>query len=315
MRHRKGKQRRKGWLRAAALLLTVCLLAGGLPAGGRAAAASEVLQHGVLQQENAAAYEIFLADFLSQDPRLRSDLSLEMLHRRLNTAMDEEEGFRESADAYLFLTDAGSLVFDSRQELYKQILLEILCKQAAGGDTLEKTRESLEIWRDTILEYAVMALDYGPDVLSSDGALRQVLAAANPQELQNAFLASTVYGVVQEQGKAGSLEAILQELGLGGRANREALEACLTKIDDAAYASGRTLRRAVEQTAGEFRLSGGGDGLFLGNGLRRRAVRQSASLRHAEHARVYGEDGHVSGAFRAPGGHAGISRADVPPDG
>ena len=144
MRHRKGKQRRKGWLRAAALLLTVCLLAGGLPAGGRAAAASEVLQHevlqhGVLQQENAAAYEIFLADFLSQDPRLRSDLSLEMLHRRLNTAMDEEEGFRESADAYLFLTDAGSLVFDSRQELYKQILLEILCKQAAGGDTLEKT--------------------------------------------------------------------------------------------------------------------------------------------------------------------------------
>lgn len=198
MRHRKGKQRRKGWLRAAALLLTVCLLAGGLPAGGRAAAASEVLQHEVLQQENAAAYEIFLADFLSQDPRLRSDLSLEMLHRRLNTAMDEEEGFRESADAYLFLTDAGSLVFDSRQELYKQILLEILCKQAASGDTLEKTRESLEIWRDTILEYAVMALDYGPDVLSSDGTLRQVLAAASPQELQNAFLASTVYGVVQE---------------------------------------------------------------------------------------------------------------------
>ena len=96
MRHRKGKQRRKGWLRAAALLLTVCLLAGGLPAGGRAAAASEVLQHGVLQQENAAAYEIFLADFLSQDPRLRSDLSLEMLHRRLNTAMDEEEGFRQT---------------------------------------------------------------------------------------------------------------------------------------------------------------------------------------------------------------------------
>lgn len=271
MRHRKGKQRRKGWLRAAALLLTVCLLAGGLPAGGRAAAASEVLQHevlqhGVLQQENAAAYEIFLADFLSQDPRLRSDLSLEMLHRRLNTAMDEEEGFRESADAYLFLTDAGSLVFDSRQELYKQILLEILCKQAAGGDTLEKTRESLEIWRDTILEYAVMALDYGPDVLSSDGTLRQVLAAAGPQELQNAFLASTVYGVVQEQGKAGSLEAILQELGLGGRANREALEACLTKIDDAAYASGRTLRRAVEQTAGEFRLSGGGGSAASGAG-------------------------------------------------
>ena len=45
-----------------------------------------------------------------------------------------------------------------------------------------------------------------------DGTLRQVLAAAGPQELQNAFLASTVYGVVQEQGKAGSLEAILQEL-------------------------------------------------------------------------------------------------------
>ena len=68
MRHRKGKQRRKGWLRAAALLLTVCLLAGGLPAGGRAAAASEVLQHEVLQQENAAAYEIFWRIFCRRIP-------------------------------------------------------------------------------------------------------------------------------------------------------------------------------------------------------------------------------------------------------
>lgn len=266
IRHRQRNRSRKGWLRTAALLLAVCLLAGSFPAQGLTAAASAVQQHEVLQQEDAAAYEMFLADFLSQDPRLRSDLSLEMLHRRLNTAMDEEEGFRESADAYLFLTDGGSLVFDSRQELYKQILLEILCKQAASGDTLEKTRESCGMWRDTILEYAVMALDYGPDVLRSDGALRQVLAAASPQELQNAFLASTVYGVVQEQGKAGSLESILQELGLGGRANREALEACLSRIDDAAYANGRTLRRAVEQTAGEFRLSGGGGSAASGAG-------------------------------------------------
>ena len=158
MKHRKrlrGRIRRAA-LRLGAVFLTVCLLAGGIPAAGLAAAA--------LEKEDAAAYEIFVADFLSQDPRLRSDLSLEMLHRRLNTAMDEEWGFRESADAYLFLTDAGSLVFDSRQELYKQILLEILCRQAASGDTLEKARESCGTWRDTILEYAAMALDYGPDV-------------------------------------------------------------------------------------------------------------------------------------------------------
>ena len=37
----------------------------------------------------------------------------------------------------------------------------------AGLTGMEKTRESLEIWRDTILEYAVMALDYGPDVRST----------------------------------------------------------------------------------------------------------------------------------------------------
>ena len=173
---------------------------------------------------------------------------------------------RESADAYLFLTDGGSLVFENRQELYKQILLEILCRQAASGDTLEKTRESCAVWRDTILEYAVMALDYGPDVLGSEGTLRQVLAAASPAELQNAFLASTVYGVVQEQGKAGSLEEILIDLGLGGRANQEALETCLSKIDDAAYASGKTLRRAVEKTAGGFRLSGSGGSAASGAG-------------------------------------------------
>lgn len=260
MKHRKrlrGRIRRAA-LRLGAVFLTVCLLAGGIPAAGLAAAA--------LEKEDAAAYEIFVADFLSQDPRLRSDLSLEMLHRRLNTAMDEEEGFRESADAYLFLTDGGSLIFDNRQELYKQILLEILCRQAAGGDTLEKARESCEMWRDTILEYAVMALDYGPDVLGSEGTLRQALASASAGELKNAFLASTVYGVVQEQGKAGSLEVILSELGLSGRANREALQACLSKIDDAAYASGRTLRRAVEQTAGEFRLSGSGGPAASGAG-------------------------------------------------
>lgn len=260
MKHRKrlrGRIRRAA-LRLGAVFLTVCLLAGGIPAAGLAAAA--------LEKEDAAAYEIFVADFLSQDPRLRSDLSLEMLHRRLNTAMDEEWGFRESADAYLFLTDGGSLIFDNRQELYKQILLEILCRQAAGGDTLEKARESCEMWRDTILEYAVMALDYGPDVLGSEGTLRQALASASAGELKNAFLASTVYGVVQEQGKAGSLEVILSELGLSGRANREALQACLSKIDDAAYASGRTLRRAVEQTAGEFRLSGSGGPAASGAG-------------------------------------------------
>lgn len=253
----------KRWaaVRMGALLLTVCLLAGSIPANGLTAAAAAVLE-----KEDAAAYEIYLADFLSQEPRLGSDLSLDMLHRRLNTAMDEESGFRESADAYLFLTDGGSLVFNSRQELYKQILLEILCRQAASGDTLEKARESCGTWRDTILEYAAMALDYGPDVLGSEGALRQMLASASVAELQNAFLASTVYGVVQEQGKTGSLEGILQDLGLNGRANREALEACLTKIDDAAYASGRTLRRAVEQTAGEFRLSGGGGSAASGAG-------------------------------------------------
>ena len=263
MKQKPGTKLWKRWaaVRMGALLLTVCLLAGSIPANGLTAAAAAVLE-----KEDAAAYEIYLADFLSQEPRLRSDLSLDMLHRRLNTAMDEESGFRESADAYLFLTDGGSLVFNSRQELYKQILLEILCRQAASGDTLEKARESCGTWRDTILEYAAMALDYGPDVLGSEGALRQMLASASVAELQNAFLASTVYGVVQEQGKAGSLEGILQDLGLNGRANREALEACLTKIDDAAYASGRTLRRAVEQTAGEFRLSGGGGSAASGAG-------------------------------------------------
>ena len=264
---RERKQKRSGhrtWPaagRLGAALLAACLFAGSVPAEGLAAGTASVLD-----AENAAAYEIFLADFLSQDPRLRSDLSLEMLHRRLNTAMDEEFGFRESADAYLFLTDGGSLVFENRQELYKQILLEILCRQAASGDTLEKTRESCAVWRDTILEYAVMALDYGPDVLGSEGTLRQVLAAASPAELQNAFLASTVYGVVQEQGKAGSLEEILIDLGLGGRANQEALETCLSKIDDAAYASGKTLRRAVEKTAGGFRLSGSGGSAASGAG-------------------------------------------------
>lgn len=257
----KRKKRHKDrWTGLCAVLLAVCLLLGDIP------------QNVLAAEENAASaggniiYEIYLADFLSQDPRLGSDLSLEMLHRRLNTAIDEEYGFRESAEAYLFLTDGGSLVFEDKQELYKQVLLEILCKQAASEDTLEKTRESSALWRDTILEYAAMALDYGPEILSSDSTLRQMLTSSDPSKIQNAFLASTVYGVVQQQGKAGSLEEILTELGLGGSADKEMLKTCLSKIDDAAYASGRTLKRAVENTAEGFRLSGNGGGAAAASG-------------------------------------------------
>ena len=249
------KQKRSGHRTWPAAGRLGAALAGGLPVCGSVPA--EGLAAGtasVLEAESAAAYEIYLADFLSQDPRLRSDLSLEMLHRRLNTAMDEEFGFRESADAYLFLTDGGSLVFENRQNSTSRFFW----KSCAGR------RPAATPWKRPGKLRRLAGHHSG---IRGDGAgLRPRCAwlggdaapgAGGRQPGGTAERFSGVYGVRRG---AGTGEGRFpgrdsDRFGLGGRANQEALETCLSQIDDAAYASGKTLRRAVEKTAGGFRLS------------------------------------------------------------
>lgn len=146
------------------------------------------------KRADSKEYQVYLADYLVQYPPLRKDLGFDMLHRRLVREIKDQEGFLEGVKAYRFLTDTGSIVFQDKVQLYKQVILEILQTQLRTKEQIEHLEKSYQFWKNTILGNALQAMDFGPEVMDSESTLRTAIANADLSRVSDTFWKSTIFG-------------------------------------------------------------------------------------------------------------------------
>ena len=149
--------------------------------------------------QESRGFQIYLANFLMNDPRIRSDLSCQMLHHLLLQAIENDRtgdliDFQELVYLQQFLTDRKyrmdgwdnlllewpkkTIVLES---LYQEVILEILYKQVTDNHQMEQQRKEAIKRRSELLEIIGQTLDWGEDFVGNDSVSRALLQSALPQ--------------------------------------------------------------------------------------------------------------------------------------
>lgn len=157
-------------------------------------------------------YQIYLADYLKQYPKLNADLKLYMLHRQVYDALVKSGTFYVAVDAYQKYTEYGRSGYLSedengnpefvvyREPIFRGMLVEIMKKQFGEETAGEALKESFLANSQILMSCTADTLDVLPETLPGNGTIWTALTAKSAREAYEALVSADVMSkVVNEE--------------------------------------------------------------------------------------------------------------------